>query len=73
LLKKWEEKKTHCNMVITELHRNQNKDEEDDVWVITRDRAKMGMDLENGEISSQGTEGKIRKAAQAHPKFGIAQ
>jgi hypothetical protein len=32
LLKKWEEKKAHCNMVTTEPHGNQKKDEEVDVW-----------------------------------------
>jgi hypothetical protein len=55
LLKKWEEKKAHCNMVTIETCGNQKKDEEVDVWVITRGGAKTGMDLEHGEISGQRT------------------
>jgi hypothetical protein len=35
LLKKWEEKKAHCNMVTMDPHGNQKKDQETDVWVIT--------------------------------------
>jgi hypothetical protein len=35
LLKKWEEKKTHCNMVHADPHKNKKKNEEVDVWVIT--------------------------------------
>jgi hypothetical protein len=35
LLKKWEEKKAHCNMVTAEPHENQKKNEEFDVWLKT--------------------------------------
>jgi hypothetical protein len=35
LLKKWEEKKEHYNMVTAKPHMNQKKDEEVDVQVIT--------------------------------------
>jgi hypothetical protein len=42
LLKKWEEKKTHCNMVTTEPHTNKKKDDEVDVWVIICGGEKIG-------------------------------
>jgi hypothetical protein len=35
LMKKWEEKKEHYNMEIGEMHGNQKKDEEVDVWLTT--------------------------------------
>jgi hypothetical protein len=35
LMEKCEEKKAQCNMVTTEQHIDQNKDEEDDLWVVT--------------------------------------
>jgi hypothetical protein len=53
LLQKWEEKKTHCNMVTTEPHRKNKKNDEVDVRVITYEGEKMGIDLKKGEISSQ--------------------
>jgi hypothetical protein len=36
LLKKWEDKKTNCNMVHAEPCKNKKKNEEVDVWVVTR-------------------------------------
>jgi hypothetical protein len=48
LLKKWEEKKAHCN---TEPHKNQNKDEEVDMQVITQGRGKTIMYFQHGKSS----------------------
>jgi hypothetical protein len=39
--------------------------------VITQGKAKMVMEFEHGERSGQRLEGKIRKATQQPPKFGI--
>jgi hypothetical protein len=36
LLKKWEEKKEHYNIMKLESCMNKNKDEEVDVWVINQ-------------------------------------
>jgi hypothetical protein len=35
LVNKWEEKKTHCNMVHADPHKNKKKDEEVNVRVVT--------------------------------------
>jgi hypothetical protein len=61
LLKKWEERKAHYNMVTTKPRRNQMKDEEVNVWVITQGEVKTIMDFEHGEILGQITEGNIKK------------
>jgi hypothetical protein len=37
------------------------KDDEVDVWVITRGREKMGMDFEHGESSGQRIRGEDKK------------
>lgn len=68
LVKKWEEKKIHCNMVHAEPHINK-KDAEVDVRVITRGGAKTGREFEQVESSGKKPKGKIRKKAQPPPKF----
>jgi hypothetical protein len=52
---------------------NKKKDEEVDVWVITRGGAKIGRDFKQAERSSQNLEGNIRKVAQPPPKFDVSQ
>jgi hypothetical protein len=71
LLEKWEEKKGHCNMVTVEPHEGQKPKEEVDVWVVTQGGIHMGVDLEQGESLGQNIEGKIKKVAQAPPKFDV--
>jgi hypothetical protein len=48
LLKKWEDKKTNCNMVHAEPHKNKKKNEEADVWVVTHKGENIGADFEHG-------------------------
>jgi hypothetical protein len=60
-------------MVTAEPCENQKPKEEVDVWVVTQGGIQMGMDLEHGEILGQNIEGKIRKVAQAPPKFDVVQ
>jgi len=67
LLKKWEEKKVHCNMVTAKSCGNQNKYEEVDVQVVTRGGFKMGMELEHEERSGQKSKGNIIKAVSVIP------
>jgi hypothetical protein len=73
LLKKWEETKAHCNMVIAMSCGNQKKDEKVDVQVVTQGGVKMGMELEHDESSGQKSKGKIRKAVSSPPKFDVTQ
>jgi hypothetical protein len=61
-LNKWEEKKARCNIVTADPQGNQ-KDKEFEVRVITRDKAKTGMDFEHGVNTSKRTKGNIRKVA----------
>jgi hypothetical protein len=49
LVKKWEENKTHCNMVHAEPRKNNKNDEEVYVRVVTRGGAKIGRDCEKAE------------------------
>jgi hypothetical protein len=60
-------------MVTTDSCGNKKKDDEVDVRVITRGRAKMRMEFEHGEISGQMPEGKMRKATYPPPKFDVSQ
>jgi len=70
-LKKWEEKKAHCNIVATKSCGNQNKDVEADVQVVTQGRFKMGMELEHKERSGQKSKGDIIKAVPFPSKFDV--
>jgi hypothetical protein len=54
-------------------HKNKKKDEEVDVWVVTRGGEKIGRDFEQVRAQGQKLEGKIRKATQPPPKFDVSQ
>jgi hypothetical protein len=48
-VKKWEEKKTHCNIVHVEPRRKKKNDEEIDVQVVTQVGTKIGRDFKKNE------------------------
>jgi len=73
LLKKWEETKTHCNMVHVEFCKNKKKDEEVDFQVITYVRANTRRYFEQTESSGQKSEGKIIKETQPPHKFNATK
>jgi hypothetical protein len=72
LLVKWEEKKGHYNMASVESHKDQ-KQKEEDIWVVTRGCIRTRSNIEQGEISGQNVEGNIIKLAEAPPKYDIVQ
>jgi len=60
-------------MVHAGLHKNNKKDEEVDIRVVTQGGAKIGKKIEHGESSGQKLEGNIRKESQPPPKFNASQ
>ena len=73
LLKMREEKNTNCNMVHVDPHKNNNKNEEVDIWVVTEGGANTRPNFEHGEGSGQNLDGKIRKAPHPPLKFDVVQ
>ena len=67
LVKKWEEKKMHCNMVHVNPWKNNNKDNKVDVQVVTRGGENIGRDFKQVENLSQNPEGKIKKVGKSPP------
>jgi hypothetical protein len=61
LLKKWEEKKTNCNIAHVKSCKKKKKNEEVDMWVVTHRGVKTEEDFEHGEGSGQNSDEKIRK------------
>jgi hypothetical protein len=73
LLKKWEDKKSSCNMVHVEPCKNKKKNEEVDVWVVTQGGVNTGAEFEHGEGLGQNSKGNIRKEAYPPLNFDVAQ
>jgi hypothetical protein len=55
------------------MHKNKKKNEEVDVWVVTRGGEKIGAYFEHGEGSGQNMDGKIRKETHPPPRFDVSQ